>query len=277
MTTSIMLPLATYPDQTPAAGLLRAFDIAAALQAIVTPIVHEVDIPDVRSMLGPAIIDVPEMIAIAEQRSRAHADELTAAVEAVAKRFEMPITPRRWRGILGEAPRHLAKLARSFDHTFLVPAEGSWEQSDIAEGILFGSGGPVWVFPAEESTGHLETVAIAWDGGRAAARAVRDALPVLTQTRHVIILAATDDKPIDELLLPEVQRHLSEHGLQVSTQLFSRGDRPIGTALQDAALGGGAGLLVMGAYGHNRFREFVLGGATKNVLSHRKLPILMSH
>jgi nucleotide-binding universal stress UspA family protein len=189
----------------------------------------------------------------------------------------MPVTVRRWRGPLDRAPSYLAKAARSYDHTFLVPAEGSWEQLDIAEGVLFGSGGPVWLFPAEEATGHLESVAVAWDGGRAAARALRDALPVLGQTKHVTILSATDDKPMDELLLPEVQRHLEEHGLAVSTELFSRGDRPIGAALQQAALDGGAGLLVMGAYGHNRLREFVLGGATKSVLSDRKLPILMSH
>lgn len=277
MTTSVLLPIATYPDKSPMAGLIRAFDIAATLQATVTPLVHEVDIPDVRSLLGHAIIDVPEMIAIAEQRSRAHADELTEAVEVMARRFGMTIATRRWRGILGQAPLHLGKAARSFDHTFLVPADGSPEQFDVAEGILFGCGGPVWVFPAEESTAHLETVAVAWDGGRAAARAVRDALPALGQTRHVVVLAATDDKPIDALLLPEVQRHLSEHGLEVSTKLFSRGNRPIGAALQDAALDGGAGLLVMGAYGHNRFREFVLGGATKHVLSHRRLPVLMSH
>jgi len=277
MSTSILLPMATFPDKTPTTGLLGAFNLAATLQATVTPIVHEVHIPDVRSLLGNAIIDVPEMIAIAERRSRTHADELTEAAQTVAKRVQMEITIRRWRGTLGEAPSHLARTARSFDHTFLVPAEGSWEQFDIAEGVLFGSGGPVWIFPSEESTGSIETVAIAWDGGRAAARAVRDSLPVLGQARDVVIVSATDDKPMDEFLLPEVQRHLREHGLKVSTQLFSRGDRPIGTALQEVALEVGAGLLVMGAYGHNRLREFVLGGATKNVLSHRKLPILMSH
>jgi nucleotide-binding universal stress UspA family protein len=269
--------MATYPDKTPAAGLLRAFDIAASLGATVTPIVHEVDIPDVRSLLGYAIVDVPEMIAIAEQRSRAHADELTETAQAAARRFQMEIAVRRWRGPIDRAPSHLACVARSFDHTFVVPAEGSWEQFDIVEGLLFGSGGPVWVFPAEEATAHLESVAIAWDGGRAAARAIRDALPVLGQTRHVIIIAATDDKPMDKLPLSDLQRHLSEHGLTVSTELFSRGDRPIGSALQDVARNVGAGLLVMGAYGHNRLREFVLGGATKQVLAHRKLPVLMSH
>lgn len=277
MSITVLLPMATYPDTTPTAGLLRAFDIAATLNATVTPLVHEVDIPDVRSLLGYAIIDVPEMIAIAEQRSRAHADELTEGVAAVARRFQMDVATRRWRGTLDAAPQYLARLARTFDHTFLVPAEGSWEQRDIVEGVLFGSGGPVWVFPAGDATSHLESVAIAWDGGRAAARALHDALPVLGQTKHVTIICATDDKPVDELLLPEVERHLRGRGLDVSTKPFSRGDRPIGKALQETALESGAGLLVMGAYGHNRFREFVLGGATRGVLSDRKLPILMSH
>lgn len=276
-TQSVLLPMATYPDRTSAAGLLRAFDMAATLGATVTPLVHEVDIPDVRSFLGNLIIDVPEMIELAEQRSRAHADELTATAGAIAVRFGMQINTRRWRGTQDAAPLYLAKVARSFDHTFLVPAEASSDQLDIAESVLFGSGGPVWLFPGEDATGHLESVAIAWDGGRASARAVRDAIPILGQTKHVIIVSATDDKPMDELQLPELQRHLSEHDLQVSTQLFSRGNRSIGSALQDAAIETGAGLLVMGAYGHNRVREFVLGGATKDVLLHRRLPILMSH
>ena len=277
MPTSVLLLLSTYPDKTPSAGLLRAFDFAATLGASVTSVVHEVDIPDVRSMLGYALIDVPEMIAIAEQNSRAHADELTETLSAVANRFQMKVETRRWRGTLDRAPDYLARTARTFDHSFLVPAQGSWEQFNVVEGILFGSGGPVWLFPADEATGHLESVAIAWDGGRAAARAVRDAIPVLGQTKHVTIVSATDDKPMDELRLPDIQRHLANHGIEVSTRLFARGDRPIGVALQEAALESGAGLLVMGAYGHNRLREFVLGGATKSILADRKLPILMSH
>lgn len=277
MSLNILLPLATYPDQTPSAGLLRAFDLAATLGAIVTPIVHEVDIPDVRSMLGNMIIDVPQMIAVAEQRSSAHADELTGTVRAVARRFELEVEPRRWRGTLDHAPAYLAKVARAFDHTFLVPSEGSGQDVDVAEAILFGSGGPVWIFPAGEATGHLQSVAIAWDGGRAAARALRDALPVLRQTGHVTILCATDDKPIDDALLSDIQRLLEEHGLENSIRPFSRGAEPIGSALQEAAVEAGAGLLIMGAYGHNRLREFVLGGATRSVLTARKLPILMSH
>jgi len=277
MSMNILLPMASYPDKTPSAGLLRAFDVASTLGAVVTPIVHEVDIPEVRSLLGNMIIDVPQMIAVAEQRSSAHADELIDTVRAVARRFELAVEPRRWRGTLDLARAYLAKLARAFDHTFLVPCEGSGQDVDVAEAILFGSGGPVWIFPAGETTGHLQSVAVAWDGGRAAARALRDALPVLGQTTHVTILCATDDKPIDEVLLSELRRLLEEHGLENSTRLFSRGSEPIGNALQEVAVEAGAGLLIMGGYGHNRMREFVLGGATRSVLAVRKLPILMSH
>lgn len=277
MSHSILLPIATYPDRTPAAGLLRAFDMAATLGARFTLAVHEVDIPNVRSPFGAQILDVAGMIAEAERRSRAVASELADEVGAMARRFRMEPAVQRWRGTIAAAPGHFATMARSFDHTFLVPAEGSAEQAEIVEAVLFGSGGPAWIFPAGEATGHLESVAVAWDGGRAAARALRDALPVFAGTDHVIIIAATDDKPTDELQLAEVQRHLGEHGLKVSTELFSRGNRPIGEALQEVAIESGAGLLVMGAYGHNRLREFVLGGATRHVLSHRRLPILMSH
>ncbi|RYE54921.1 MAG: universal stress protein, partial [Rhizobiaceae bacterium] len=226
---------------------------------------------------GDAIINVPEMIAIAEQRSRAHADELTQAAHALARRFQMDIESRRWFGTLNHAPSYLAKRARTFDHTFLIAAEGSLGQLEIAEAVVLGCGGPMWVLPGGEARGHLERVAIAWDGSRAAARALRDALPILRAGTHVIILSATDDKPMDDLQLPEVQQLLEEHDLETSTILFCRGNRPIGVALQEAAIEAGAGLLVMGAYGHNRLREFALGGATRSVLSAPRLPVLMSH
>jgi nucleotide-binding universal stress UspA family protein len=133
------------------------------------------------------------------------------------------------------------------------------------------------VFPEGEATSHLASAAVAWDGGRAAARAVRDAVPILSAVKHVTILCATDDKTIAPASVGSVQNYLRHHGIAAKAYLFSRADNPIGEALQEEAIEAGAGLLVMGAYGHSRLREFVLGGATRTVLGNRRLPILMSH
>ena len=278
-TQSVLLPMATYPDRTSAAGLLRAFDMAATLGATVTPLVHEVDIPDVRSFLGNLIIDVPEMIDLAEQRSRAHAHELTATAGAIAVRFGMQINPRRWRGTQDAAPLYLAKVARSFDHTFLVPAEASSDQLDIAESVLFGSGGPVWLFPGEDATGHLESVAIAWDGSARAARAVRDSLDFLMMADQVSIATVLDTKGSEGLQsADELGNYLRLYGIEPKIAVIANppGDdegEPIRSFLASEQME----LLVMGAFVHSRLHQTVWGGMTRSILENCPVPVMMSY
>jgi nucleotide-binding universal stress UspA family protein len=274
---SILLPVCSWPDPTPAAGLLRAFDIAASLGATMTAVIHEVDIPSVNSFIGDALINVSRLITSAEQHSAASADRLGAQLHALADRFHSPLQVRRWRGRLDDAPAHFALASRTVDHTFLVPLPGNASQQAIAEAVLFGSGGPVWVFPAAETSAHLRTVAIAWDGGRAAARAVRDALPILAEADDVTILSVSDDKPIEGASVEALRHYLKAHGAPAVSVSITRGDEPVGDTLQAAALACGAGLLVMGGYGHSRLREFALGGATRSVLGRAALPIFLSH
>lgn len=277
MSLTFFLPLSTYPDPTPKESLLRAFDMAATLGGTVTALVHEADIADVQNVLADVLIDVSGMIAAAEARSHAAAQELTREVNHLANRFQLGLTVRSARTRPEAAADLFAAQARTFDCSFLMPATGSDAQMGIAEAVLFGSGGPTWVFPEGEVTSHLASAAIAWDGGRAAARAVRDALPILSVVKHVTVLCATDDKVVEPASVGALQDYLRHHGITAEAHLFSRSERPIGEALQQVAIDGGAGLLVMGAFGHSRIREFVLGGATRTVLANRRLPILMSH
>lgn len=274
---SILLPICSWPDPTPAAGLLRAFEVAASLGASMTSVIHEVDIPSVTSLAGDALLNVSRMIAAAEQQSSASADRIAAQLHALAGRFHTTLQVRRWRGRLDDAPARFSRDARTFDHTFLVPLPDNSSQQAIVEAVLFGSGGPVWIFPAEAASAHLRTVAIAWDGGRAAARAVRDALPILSRADDVTILTVADDKPIDGASVAALRDYLEAHGVPAVSVSIERGEQPVGDALQDAALECGAGLLVMGGYGHSRLREFALGGATRSVLGRAALPILLSH
>jgi nucleotide-binding universal stress UspA family protein len=277
MSLTFFLPLSTYPDPTPKAGLLRAFDMAATLGGEVTALTQEVDIADVQNVFADALIDVSGMIAAAEARSHAAAQELIGEVKHLAKRFQLPLEVRSVVCRPEAAGDLIAAAARTFDYSLLVPAASSDEQMAVAEAVLFGSGGPTWVFPEGETTSHLASAAIAWDGGRASARAVRDALPVLSKVGKATILCATDDKAIAAGSAEALRGFLYHHGIEADTRQFARGEQLIGRALQDAAIGAGAGLMVMGAYGHSRIREFVLGGATRTVLADRRLPILMSH
>lgn len=150
------------------------------------------------------------------------------------------------------------------------------------ESIVLGAGGPVLVMPY---TGHFESVGervlIAWNGSREAARAVHDAMPFIARAARVTIAAASSTfaSAASQASCTDLAAMLARHG--ANTVDIARFDRSPSESTGDALLGyaadGGFDLLVMGAYGHARLQETVLGGATRSVLHTMTLPVLMSH
>jgi nucleotide-binding universal stress UspA family protein len=274
---SFFLPLVTYPDPSAAAPLARALDLAATLGGSVTALVHEVDIPPVVDPLSGLLIDVAGLIAAAEAQSRKAATELSRSVEHQARRLALPLTTTHVRSGPESTADTLALAARTHDFSLLLPETPDGFHASVTEAVLFGSGGPAFLFPANDAAVHLKGVAVAWDGSRAAARAVRDAIAVLKRARRVIVLTAGADKPQGPESLTALRQMLAGHGIACESRDVAIGEESAGDALQRAALDEDAGLLVMGAYGHSRFREFVLGGATRSALERQRLTILMSH
>ncbi len=163
----------------------------------------------------------------------------------------------------------------------MVPAilEGSnyrW----YAESIVFGSGRPVLLLPQRRSIREfaLATIVIAWDGSRPAARAVADSLPVLERAKTVRVLTVLNEKELSsELPAAELSKYLERHGIDAKPDCVDAAGRPIGEILNSYLTSNQADLLVMGAYGHSRLREFILGGATLSMLLKPPLPVLLSH
>jgi nucleotide-binding universal stress UspA family protein len=128
-------------------------------------------------------------------------------------------------------------------------------------------------------SGLGDRVLIAWDGGVEAARAVRDALPVLQRaTRVDLVIFNLDELPDihEEAPADDITQFLRRHGVQPRVVEQKTEDR-IGDALLALAGSLASDLLVMGCYGHSRLREIVLGGTTKSVLRSTHLPLLMAH
>jgi len=123
----------------------------------------------------------------------------------------------------------------------------------------------------------LDAVVIGWDGGHAAARAVADALPICVLAKSVKVVTITGDKSLKADLQAFLERHLKAHGIQPELIEHHAKSANAGTELLEFCRRSGAGILVMGAYGHSRFREFMLGGATRTILASADRPILMSH
>ena len=152
-------------------------------------------------------------------------------------------------------------------------------QELIIEAALFQSGRPVVVVPYIQKTGlTLNRVLVCWDGGRQAARAIADALPFLHRAKAVeVVVVATKPLKSDDSPGADIARHLAHHDLNVCLKRLVTGGTDVANTILSYAADVSADFVVMGGYGHSRLREFILGGATRGVLSSMTIPTLMSH
>ncbi len=189
-----------------------------------------------------------------------------------------------------EAGAGLSLLARAADLVVLGQADpkGKAMLADLPVHVITHAGRPVLMVPfAGRQATVGRRVLVSWDGGREAARALQLALPLLKDADAVTIavfeLASDPHKAADALIAdprPLLARHgvtagLTVHAVDHQRRLNRR--HQVGERLLSLAADVSADLLVMGAYGHSRFRESLLGGVTKTVLEAMTLPVLMAH
>ncbi len=147
--------------------------------------------------------------------------------------------------------------------------------------VVLSAGRPVLVVPHVGTYPSVgKRVMVAWDGSLPAARAVNDALPILrgAETVTVITVYRHDVSP-DAGREPgaRICRHLARHGIAAGSRHYRANGIGTGDLILSRAADDGADLIVMGAYGHARWRELVLGGVTLHMLKHMTVPVLMSH
>ena len=174
-----------------------------------------------------------------------------------------------------------ARIARRFDLAIVPQAEpkgGSVEEL-IAETTLFESGRPMIVVPyIQKSPLKLDRVMVCWDGGRQAARAINDAMPLLAKAGRVeVVIVANEPGKQDEIEGADIGKHLARHGLKVEVKRITAGKIDIGAALLSHAADNATDFVVMGGYGHSRLRQFILGGVTRSILQSMTAPVLMAH
>jgi nucleotide-binding universal stress UspA family protein len=174
-----------------------------------------------------------------------------------------------------------AHMARHFDISVVLQTEPESDAPEelLPEAALFGSGRPVLMVPYIHKAGvKLDRVLVCWDGSRAAARAIGDAMPLLMRSKSIDVLSVSKDEgPRDELPGADIAQHLARHKLKVDYKRIVAKDIDVASAILSHAADSGADMAVMGGYGHSRLREFVLGGATRGMLQAMTIPVLMSH
>lgn len=152
--------------------------------------------------------------------------------------------------------------------------------SDFPEFMVVNAGRPTLLIPYDGDFSNIgKHVVVAWDGSREAARAISDAMPLLHRSSCVQILIVNPGEEIEahgEEPGADIALYLARHGIKVEVCVrFSK--KNTGEAILQHAQELGASLLVMGAYGHSRFREMVMGGVTRSILENMNVPVLMSH
>lgn len=277
----ILLALTTYPEATPVSAVDEAVAFAAAVGARISAIACEVKIQAPGNVLAGAVLDVAALVAAEAKKSSTNAKVLlTAFQDAAEKRgvFQDRILEHC---LTSEAPGVLVEYARLRDLTIVPVPVGDYFDQWYAEAIIFGSGHPTLVLPHTRKRAGaftLDVVAVAWDFSRPAARAVADALPLLEKAKKVHVLTVANEKVIESRRpTAEFAKYLGRHDVDVVLDTVDAADRRIGDILESYVTSCNADMLVMGAYGHSRIREFILGGATKSMLSRPPLPIFLSH
>jgi nucleotide-binding universal stress UspA family protein len=196
-------------------------------------------------------------------------------------------TNLRWNALstiatIGDVTRSVAAIARFSDLAIVALPYAETARSDesvVLEAMLFDAACPTLVVPKGQHAAPAETVVIGWNESAEALRAVRSALPFLKQAKtvHIAIIDPPEYGPNRSDPGGALAVFLSRHGIGCDIQVMTRAGARVSERLQRHVTETGADLLVMGGYGHSRFREAVLGGATREMLEHSKVPVLMAH
>jgi nucleotide-binding universal stress UspA family protein len=281
----ILLPMFSYPAPTATDSVEKAVTMAAGLGACISGLAFELDIHlPVGLYAHPP--EIGGILAAEKRKSAAQARDLVAAFDAACgrhaamgrgARYEHAVERCTWADI----PKVLVDHARLRDLSIFPVNVADRTQLSLIEALIFESGRPVLLLP-EGATRQLSTAfevaAVAWDHSRSATRAVADALPILQAAKRVHVVTVVDEKRLHK---PgsgvELCKHLARHGVEVTFDEVQAKGRPIGDVLEAHVVERNIDLLVMGGYAHSRLREFILGGATRSVLTRPFAWTLMSH
>ena len=203
------------------------------------------------------------------------------------QRLERATAPFEFRTVEDDPLMSRQQVLMSARHAdlsiFTRPAGGvdSAGRNDLLEAALFESGRPVLVVPPGHSRPmRFKKIVVAWNASREAARAVGDACGVL-QSAEQIVVVTVDAKPtalgLGQAPGEDIAAHLAHHHAKVELRNVDAMGRAEAAAILDVAHSIDADLIVLGAYGHARMREFVFGGVTHELLRRADVPLFLSH
>ena len=178
----------------------------------------------------------------------------------------------------GLEDRVVGDYGRTFDLIVISrtgkPASGDWNAS--CEAALFESGRPIILAPPQAPAQLGHKVLIAWNGSTETARTIAFGMPFLERAEEITVLTV-DEETVPGPSGEQIARCLLRNGLNVRAKTVQQQGRPVGQAILDEAAEQNIDLLFKGAYTQSRLRQMIFGGATRRILSHATIPVLMAH
>jgi nucleotide-binding universal stress UspA family protein len=240
-----------------------------------------VSLPD---LLAPPLGVGRSLVAAGRATIRERAEKIRQKFEAAGTGLALK---KEWRFVEpGRAPAIDALMIHVRAADLIVAAQGdlTWEDNllmEYPEELLLQSGRPVLFVPnvGEFPSFGLRPL-VAWKTGREAARAAFDALPLLQKAQSVRVLGVApqaDAGGASPVHSSDLVKALARHGVNCTAATAHGTDREAGIALLHDVAESGSTMLIMGGYGHYRFREYVFGGATRHILRNMTVPTLLSH
>jgi nucleotide-binding universal stress UspA family protein len=210
---------------------------------------------------------------------------LFEAIEATAREFRRSVEARlvhqavawEWMEVPGDAATAIVSESRLADLIVLSQVEhgGPPNMLSIVGDVAIHARAPVLAVPHGVAFDAGSSAVVAWNGSHEAANALRATAPLLAHAGavHLVAIGAQPDTHG----AAQAVRYLARHGVSVQAHERPHRDRSIAETLFDAARELEAGFLVLGAYGHSRFRERLIGGVTRWMLDHSTIPLFLAH
>lgn len=269
------------------AVLDAALAVAAPEAVEITALHVKADPQAVIPLLGDGLTGVMagEVIAAIERDAAARAAQARAVFDRWSRERKVAIEPPQatqtvsgvaavWRELTGREDDAAAYLGRNADLLVIARREDMHGMGTV-EACLFSSGRPVLLAPTAPSAKFGSHVGVFWNGGCQAARAVGDAMLLLGNAQRVTIYTTGAEGPAPTA--GDLARRLTRMGITTLVDLVSPGLNSTANALLSAAERDGVDFIVMGGYGHGRFREMILGGVTRVVIETGRTAALLSH
>jgi len=259
--------------------LSYAVPVAERHDAVLTGLLC-VEIPDVISA-GGGVFSVGSVAAELQSQAEEQGDKSLKGLKKKFDKLEVRNELRRLDATSAQMGKAISDEARVSDIFVATRPYGHFtEQPELFEKVLFSCGRScLFVPPAVKARKPFTDIVVGWRNSRETARTVADAIPFLQKADKVTLAMVFEEESTEELRIEpgaDMARHLDRHGVNVELRNIT-GWKNAGDALLNEIERTDADMFVIGGFGHSRFREWVLGGVTRDVLTKAEVPVLMAH